>query len=96
MDFSWREKVCGTSLAKKRMPEDRRVLPEEEGDLIREHMAMHHLTKDLSRQVAGRFRVRWIRPQKVGAFNDQEEVGKAFAGRSNEIGAGGDRQQLAK
>ena len=29
-------------------------------------------------------------------FYDQEEVGKAFAGRSNEIGAGGDRQQLAQ
>ena len=40
MEVSWHTKVRGT-IAKKRMVEDRRGMPKEEGDSIREYKAMH-------------------------------------------------------
>ena len=58
--------------------------------------------KEMIRQKTSRGRLRaafgsdGFLHKKVGAFYDQEEVGKAFAGRSNEFGAEGDRQQLAQ
>ena len=46
-------------------------------------------TKDISRQVVGRFWVRWAQQKNVGATRHQHRVGQAFFGRCSQSGAAG-------
>ena len=56
-------KGCGTS-PKKRILEDRRALLEEEGDLVRDHKAMHEEN----------FLSGWLREDVEGKLQEEEEM----------------------